>query len=111
MATRPCGERPKYLAALATTDVPHPKLIAACPSEDILGAAFYLMEPVDGFNANVALPPLHASDPDVRRRMGFALIEGIAALGRVDHVAVGLSGIGQTGKFPRPAGQPLAIAV
>ena len=30
----------KILAALATTDVPHPKLIAACPSEDILGAAF-----------------------------------------------------------------------
>ena len=89
----------KILAALATTDVPHPKLIAACPSEDILGAAFYLMEAVDGFNANVALPSLHASDPAVRRRMGFALVEGIAALGRVDHVAVGLSGIGKPENF------------
>ena len=95
----------KILAALATTDVPHPKLIAACPSEDILGAAFYLMEAVDGFNANVALPSLHASDPAVRRRMGFALVEGIAALGRVDHVAVGLSGIGKPENFLWPAGQ------
>ena len=41
----------RVLAALAGTDVPHPGLIAACPDEGLLGAAFYLMEPVDGFNA------------------------------------------------------------
>ena len=34
----------RVLAALADTGVPHPELIAACPSEDVLGAAFYLME-------------------------------------------------------------------
>src|SRR5262245_11350014 len=40
----------RVLAALADTDVPHPRLIAAEPAEDVLGAAFYLMEPIDGFN-------------------------------------------------------------
>jgi aminoglycoside phosphotransferase (APT) family kinase protein len=89
----------RVLAALLDTGVPHPKLIAACSSEDVLGAAFYLMEPVDGFNATVGLPALHASDPAIRRRMGLSLIEGIAALGRIDHVKVGLSGLGRPENF------------
>src|SRR5690606_38328443 len=55
----------RVLAALAGSDVPHPGLIAACPEEDVLGAAFYLMEPVDGFNATVGLPALHAGDPKI----------------------------------------------
>ena len=89
----------RVLAALAGADVPHPALIAACPEEDVLGAAFYLMEPIEGFNATVGLPPLHAGDPAIRREMGFALVDGIAALGRVDHVAVGLGDFGRVEGF------------
>lgn len=80
----------RVLAALAGSDVPHPALIAACPEEDVLGAAFYLMEPVEGFNATVGLPPLHAGDPSIRRRMGFALVDGALSLSRVDPFAAGL---------------------
>ena len=89
----------RMLAALADTDVPHPRLIAACPQEDVLGAAFYLMEPVEGFNPTVGLPPLHAGSPQVRREMGLALVDGIAALWRVDHVAKGLSDFGRAEGF------------
>lgn len=89
----------RVLGALAGSDVPHPGLIAAEPAEDVLGAAFYLMEPVEGFNATVGLPPLHASDPKIRHGMGLALADGIAALGRVDHVAAGLSDLGRAEGF------------
>src|SRR3546814_508673 len=89
----------RVLGAISATDVPHARLIASCPEEDVLGAAFYLMEPVEGFNATVALPPLHASDPSVRRQMGFALIDAAAALGRVDPFEVGLEDFGKLENF------------
>lgn len=88
----------RVLAALAGTDVPHPGLIAACGDVDVIGAAFYLMERVDGFNPTSGLPEPHRSDPVRQREMGLSMADGIAALGRVDVQAVGL------GDFGRPDG-------
>ena len=85
----------RVLGALAGSDVPHPGLIAACPDEALVGAAFYLMEPVDGWGIGGGLPELHANDPAIRREMGFAMARGIARLGRLDHRAVGLDGLGR----------------
>jgi aminoglycoside phosphotransferase (APT) family kinase protein len=85
----------RILAALAGTDVPHPGLIAACPDDSVIGAAFYLMEPVDGFNPTQGLPQPHAGDAAMRRRMGFAMVDAIAALSKVDHTALGLADFGK----------------
>lgn len=85
----------RVLGALAETDVPHPRLIAACPDEALIGAAFYLMEPVEGFNATRGLPEPHASDAGLRRGMGLAMAEAIASLAAVDPHAVGLDGFGR----------------
>jgi aminoglycoside phosphotransferase (APT) family kinase protein len=85
----------RVLAALAGSDVPHPALIAAEPDEAVLGAAFYLMEPIDGFNASVGVPEPHASDPKLQHAMGLSMADAIAALGRVDFHAVGLDGLGK----------------
>src|ERR1700722_5622461 len=52
----------RVLAALASTPVPHPALIAVCPGEEVIGASFYLMEPIDGFNPVVALPERYRHD-------------------------------------------------
>lgn len=87
------------LTALANTDVPHPRLIAACSEPDVLGAGFYLMQVIDGFNVTTGMPALHASDPSIRRRMGLALVDGAARLGRVDHQAVGLASFGRSEGF------------
>ena len=50
----------RVLAALGGTDVRHPGMIAACGDESVIGAAFYLMEPVEGFTPREEMPPLHA---------------------------------------------------
>lgn len=89
----------RVLGALAGTDVPHPGLIAACPDEDVIGAAFYLMEPIDGFNATQGLPALHAGDEAIRHRMGLAMVDAIAALSQVDYRAVGLEGFGKLDNY------------
>lgn len=85
----------RVLAAIADSAVPHPRLIAGCSDESVIGAAFYLMEPVDGFNATQGLPPLHAGDATVRHRIGLSMVEAIAALSRVDPVAAGLGDFGR----------------
>jgi len=85
----------RILAALHDTDVVHPALIAAEPDESVLGAAFYLMEPINGFNANLGLPEPHASDPAMQHSMGLSMADSIAALGRVDFRAVGLGDFGK----------------
>ena len=89
----------RVLAAIAGTDVPHPGLIAACGDETVIGAAFYLMEPIDGFNPTTGLPRLHAGSEAIRHRMGLSLVEGIAALGALDYRALGLEGFGKPDNY------------
>lgn len=90
----------RVLAALAGSDVPHPRLIATCEDTGVLGdVVFYLMEPIDGFNAGEGLPPLHAGNPEVRYGMGLSMADALARLGAVDHVAVGLADFGKPDGF------------
>ncbi|WP_254699718.1 phosphotransferase family protein [Trinickia violacea] len=89
----------RALAALATTAVPHPALIERCTDESVLGVVFYLMEPVQGYNATVALPPRARESPTLRHAMGLSLIDGLAAISRVDHEAVGLADFGRLDGF------------
>ena len=85
----------RVLAALADTEVPHPRLIAAEGDLEVLGAAFYLMEPVEGFQATTGLPPLHGSDPAVRRSMGLSFVDAVLALHAVDPATKDLDGFGK----------------
>ena len=90
----------RVLAALAGSDVPHPRFIAGCTDETVMnGAVFYLMDPVDGFNATVGLPALHAGDPAMMHEMGLQAADAIARLGAVDHEAVGLADFGRPDGF------------
>ncbi|MFN2426190.1 MAG: phosphotransferase family protein [Candidatus Binatia bacterium] len=89
----------RVLAALAGSDVPHPGFIAGCFDESVMGGAvFYLMEPVDGFNATTELPALHASAASMRHEMGLEAAGALARLGRLDPYALGL------GDFGKPEG-------
>jgi len=85
----------RVLRALRGSAVPHPGFIAGPADEEVLGAAFYLMEPVDGFNPTTGLPSLHAGDAAIRHEMGLNMAAAIAALGELDHRAIGLEGFGK----------------
>lgn len=90
----------RVVSALGATDIPHARLIAACTDPSVLGdAVFYLMEPVDGYNAAVDLPPRVAADSAERRAMGLHAVRALAALGEVDPSAVGLDGFGKPDGF------------
>jgi aminoglycoside phosphotransferase (APT) family kinase protein len=71
-----------------------------CEDPSVLGeAAFYLMEPVDGFNAGAGLPALHAGDATIRHAMGLSMADAAARLGALDHRAVGLGDFGKPDGF------------
>jgi aminoglycoside phosphotransferase (APT) family kinase protein len=90
----------RVLRALAGSDVPHAALIAVCDDPAVLGeAVFYLMEPVDGFNAGAGLPELHAGDAQVRHDMGLSMADAAARLGALDYRAVGLGDFGKPDSF------------
>lgn len=84
----------RVLRALSGTPVPHPGLIAACDDPAVLGAAFYLMEPVDGFTPIGELPVV-ARHPAYQQGIGLEMAGAIAALSRVDIGAAGLEGFGK----------------
>lgn len=89
----------RVLSALGATEsaqrVPHPRLIAACGSTDVLGATFYLAEWIDGRNITVAPTDHHLTTPGIGRRMGLSHVEALAALSQVDHTAHDLDGFGR----------------
>ncbi|ADP81242.1 phosphotransferase family protein [Pseudofrankia inefficax] len=85
----------RLLAALAGTDVPHPAYVAGCADPAVLGAAFYLMAPLDGANPNVALPPGYVAEPRWRHQLGLEVAATAARVGDVDYAAIGLADFGR----------------
>ncbi|MCU1380588.1 MAG: hypothetical protein JWN29_3571, partial [Acidimicrobiales bacterium] len=93
----------RVLRALADTDVPHPRVLAACDDHDVAGCSFYVMELVDGWSPmqldGGAWPAPFDTDLEARRGLAFELVEGIARLARVDWRARGLEGFGRPDGF------------
>jgi aminoglycoside phosphotransferase (APT) family kinase protein len=85
----------RVLAALRDSAVPHPGLIAACGDVDVLGCAFYLMDPIEGFNPATGLPTPHRDDPAIRHRMGLSMVDAAAAMSQVDVDAAGIGDLGR----------------
>ncbi len=74
--------------------VPVPRPIDLCTDTEVIGANFYLMEPVDGHVVRGEVPaPLDTAAE--RARMGEALADTLVALHEVDYEAVGLGDFGK----------------
>jgi aminoglycoside phosphotransferase (APT) family kinase protein len=90
----------RVLGALASTHVPHPRLLADGPVDGVLpGRVVYAMAEVAGINAAVELSPVQAGDPTVRHAMGPAMVDALCALHAVDVEAVGLGDVGRPQGF------------
>ncbi|MEM7190384.1 MAG: phosphotransferase family protein [Pseudomonadota bacterium] len=90
----------KVMAALAGTGVPVPEMVALCEDTDVVGVEFYVMAFVDG--RIIKNPDLNLIARDDRRTLMMSLIDALAALHTVDHVAVGLERFGRPdGYLPR----------
>jgi aminoglycoside phosphotransferase (APT) family kinase protein len=91
----------RLLRALKGADVPHAELIAGTGDADILGAPFYLMQPVDGWSptGSAQWPEPYQSDPPLRAQLAFELVRGAALLAGVDWQARGLTGFGRPDNF------------
>jgi aminoglycoside phosphotransferase (APT) family kinase protein len=87
----------RVIRALADTDVPVAKALALCEDEAVIGTAFYVMEYVSGrVFWDPQLPDLA---PAERTLVHDEINRVIAALHRVDYVAVGLGDYGRPGEY------------
>jgi aminoglycoside phosphotransferase (APT) family kinase protein len=85
----------RILKALDGSAVPHPAFYDVCDDPAVIGTCFYVMAPLEGFAPSQQLPGSYATDGCWRRAMGAQLVHAAAALGAVDHKAVGLSDLGK----------------
>jgi aminoglycoside phosphotransferase (APT) family kinase protein len=88
----------RVLTALGNADVPVPPTRLLCTDDEVIGAPFYLMDRVPGHIVRDEFPRGYATTATERRAVGFALVDTLADLHRVDPAAVGL------GDYGRPDG-------
>jgi aminoglycoside phosphotransferase (APT) family kinase protein len=91
----------RLLRALKGAEVPHAEFVAGTDDAGVLGAPFYLMEPVDGWSpmGSGKWPEPFESDMSLRPSLAFELVRGAALLGSVDWEARGLTGFGRPENF------------
>ena len=84
----------RLLAALERTPVRVPKVLAVCPSAEVIGAPFYVMEQVQGEVITDSIPAA-LDNLEQRGRIADQLIDALVELHSVDWMAVGLEGFGR----------------
>jgi aminoglycoside phosphotransferase (APT) family kinase protein len=89
------GREFRVLAKLHAVYPSAPEVLAFCDDRDILGAPFYLMQPIHGVILRKNLPPEINLSPQTARRLNESLIDNLVALHRVDYAKAGLGDLGK----------------
>jgi aminoglycoside phosphotransferase (APT) family kinase protein len=85
----------RVLSKLHSVYNPAPEVLLYCGDESVLGAPFYLMEPVHGIILRRDLPPGLELNPAKARRLSESFIENLIRLHSVDYATAGLSDLGK----------------
>jgi aminoglycoside phosphotransferase (APT) family kinase protein len=87
----------RLISVLNSVGFPVPRPYASCEDTSVIGAAFYIMEAVQGTVYRVGSLPGVA--PAKRRRTYDAAIAALAALHELNYEAIGLSDYGRPGNY------------
>ncbi|GMG84052.1 phosphotransferase [Paralimibaculum aggregatum] len=87
----------RVMAALGAAGFPVPRMRALCEDPGVIGAAFYVMDHVEGrVLFDTGMPGLA---PAERAAIYHALVDTLAALHRIDPAAAGLGDFGRPGGY------------
>ena len=89
------GREFHVLSKLHDTYPPAPKVLLSCDDASILGAPFYLMEPISGIILRRDPPRGIEFTPDTARRLSESFIDNLARLHSIDYAAAGLVDLGK----------------
>ncbi len=89
------GREFRALSKLHSVYAPAPEVLFYCDDDSILGAPFYVMQPIHGIILRRNVPRGLDFPPEKARRLSESFAENLARLHCVDYAAVGLSDLGR----------------
>jgi aminoglycoside phosphotransferase (APT) family kinase protein len=89
------GREFRVLSKLHSVYSPAPEVLLYCGDDSVLGARFYIMEPIHGIILRTQLPPGLDFAAERARRLSESFIENLIRLHHVDYAAIGLSDLGK----------------
>ncbi len=87
------------LSVLHAAYEPAPRSFLLCEDESVIGAPFFVMERRYGLVVRRRLPEAYLAFPDATRRLGEALVDGLAQLHSIDYPSLGLEDLGKPAGF------------
>lgn len=85
----------RVLSKLHSAYPPAPEVLLYCDDVSIIGAPFYVMQPIHGIILRTKVPRGLDFPPETARRLSESFIENLIRLHRVDYASVGLADLGK----------------
>jgi aminoglycoside phosphotransferase (APT) family kinase protein len=89
------GREYRVLSKLHSHYLPAPHVLLFCEDVSVLGAPFYLMEPIRGIILRSDVPQGLDFSPEVARRVSESFLDNLALLHSLDYNAIGLAELGK----------------
>ena len=89
------GREFRVLSKLHAHYLPAPQVLLFCDDASVLGAPFYLMEPIHGLILRRDVPPGVNFSPEMARGLCESFLDNLALLHGLDYNAIGLADLGK----------------
>jgi aminoglycoside phosphotransferase (APT) family kinase protein len=89
------GREYRVLSKLHAHYAPAPQVLLFCDDLSVLGAPFYLMEPIHCVILRSEVPPGLDFSPEVAQRVSESFLDNLALLHSLDYNAIGLADLGK----------------